>query len=583
MPHDGSLGEDPGILAGDELYSIEDNPIPLFSDAMFRIARGFQNTGAPWGGAHWGNLYKGIRDCNIFLENIGKVPDLTEIDRERWTAEAIFLKAYYHFYLLRMYGPIPLSKENLPISATPEEVKVSRNTVDDCFSYIVELLDQAIPGLTLTIVNPTDELGRITKPIAATLKAKILVTAASPLFNGNTDQATLVNNDGTKLFNQDVVPAKWDSAVIACKRAIELCHEANIGLYEYQTRATLSDTIMRELTIRHTFADKWNDEIIWANTQTSTGECQNIQQYSSPNLDAVKYFENFWFFAQLQPPLKIAEMYYTNHGVPIEDDKSWQSVDRFALRTGGDADSYYIKKGYTTIQLHFEREPRFYACLGFDGGIWYGQRIYGNDPSEYFYVACRMGGLHQKRREDYGPFTGYYWKKCIHYESNQPSMMIYTRENYPWTILRLADLYLLYAEAINEAEGTNGPNSSDLFHYIDLVRAKAGLEGVKYSYDNYASTKKYETQIGMQQIIHRERLIELSLEGQRFWDLRRWKEAPNEYAKNMVGYSVMESDPEKFYTQVTLLKQPFALRDYFWPISTLDIETNTNLVQNIGW
>jgi hypothetical protein len=154
---------------------------------------------------------------------------------------------------------------------------------------------------------------------------------------------------------------------------------------------------------------------------------------------------------------------------------------------------------------------------------------------------------------------------------------------YPWPIIRLADLYLLYAEAINEAEGPNGANSSELFKYIDLVREAAGLEGVKYSWDNYTDSQKYNDQEGMRQIIRRERLIELSLEGQRFWDLRRWKKVTEEYAKGIKGYKINESDPAKFYQQVLLFDQKFAFRDYFWPIATSVIENNRNIVQNIGW
>jgi hypothetical protein len=99
-------------------------------------------------------------------------------------------------------------------------------------------------------------------------------------------------------------------------------------------------------------------------------------------------------------------------------------------------------------------------------------------------------------------------------------------------MLRMADLYLLYAEAVNESEGPNGAHSSDMFRYIDLVRSRAGLPGVKKAWDDYSDTPgKYNTQAGMKEIIHRERLIELSFEGQRFWDLRRWKEVAAEYEK----------------------------------------------------
>jgi hypothetical protein len=306
---------------------------------------------------------------------------------------------------------------------------------------------------------------------------------------------------------------------------------------------------------------------------------------SSPNLNVAQYPDNENLRSHCAPPLKIAEMYYTNHGVPIEEDKAWQSLNTFDLREGSADEKYYIRQGYTTIQLNFDREPRFYACLGFDGGVWYGQKTEVNNPNpnDLFWIACRIGGLHQKRGYGWGPFTGYYWKKSVNYQSTQNSSNGYSYTPYPWPVIRLADLYLLYAEAINETEGPNGANSVEMFKYIDSVRSRAGLKGVKYSWDEYADNKKYDNKLGMQEIIHRERLIELSLEGQRFWDIRRWKEAPAEYAKNIEGFKLTASKPEEYYQRILLAQQKFSIRDYFWPIQTSILDENPNLVQNIGW
>jgi hypothetical protein len=584
MPGHGNLTTDPSIMGGDEYWSVIDQRLYLWNDQMFRIARGFQNASSPIGG-YWSVFYQGIRVCNIFLENVGTVPDLPEWERDQWIAEVKFLKAYYHFHLMRMYGPVPIVRENLSINALPEQVRVSRNPVDECFDYVVELLDEAIADLPPKVLDRNAELGRITKPIAAALKAKVMVTAASRLFNGNSDQATLKNKDGTQLFNQEYSVEKWELAAEACREAIQICHDADIRLYEHQSTVSLPDTIMRELTIRNTFTGKWNSEIIWANTQTTSAAIILLQMMSTTNLDAAHYPDNYQLAAHCAPPLKIAEMYYTNHGVPIEEDRAWRSLNTFDLRVGGAGERWYIRRDYTTIQLNFDREPRFYACLGFDGGIWYGQKAETNDPNpnDLFWIACRIGGAQQKKGHDYGPYTGYFWKKSVHYMSTQNSALGYSVTEYPWPIIRLADLYLLYAEAINEAEGPNGANSADMFGYVDLVREKAGLKGVKYSWDNYTDNKKYENQDGMRAIIHRERLIELSLEGQRFWDLRRWKEAPAEYAKNIEGFKVSAGKPEEYYQRMLIARQEFSIRDYFWPIQISTIEENPNLIQNIGW
>src|SRR5690606_13909502 len=115
------------------------------------------------------------RDCNIFLENITSVPDMEEWEKALWTSEVKFLKAYYHFWLFRMYGPIPLIRKNLPISASVEEVQVPRNTVDECVEYIVTLLDEAAQGLPARVENEVSDLGRISQAIALSVKAEVLM------------------------------------------------------------------------------------------------------------------------------------------------------------------------------------------------------------------------------------------------------------------------------------------------------------------------------------------------------------------------------------------------------------------------
>jgi hypothetical protein len=470
-----------------------------------------------------------------------------------------------------------------------DEVRITREPVDECFNYIIELLDEAIPRLPLTVANPMDEMGRICKPIAVSFKAKVAVYAASPLYNNNNDMKTLVNPDGTRLFKDmtsEEIAAKWDAAVVACREAIKICHEANFRLYKYQTIAELSDTIKTQLTLRQTFNEKWNSEMVWATTQTPNGDIQYFQSYSWPDFDTYGGWDHT---PVIQVAKKIADQFYTNHGVPIEDDISWQGIDPLTLRQGDDSHSYYIKKGYTTVQLHFDREPRFYAAIGFDGGLWFGQRNdqrhNGNDPNYYYYIRCRFGDPHGRKAnlESEGPYTGYWPKKFVHFESVQTGNLSNSFVNYPWTMLRLSDLFLLYSEALNEAEGPNGPNSADLFAFVDSVRAKSGLPGVKQAWNTYTNSRKYETKEGMRQIIQRERNIELALEGQRFWDIRRWKTAPAEYAKNIYGWAMRENSPENFYKPEVIMDQSFSERDYFWPIQTALIEQNPKLVQNIGW
>ncbi len=590
LTSEGNLDGDHGYMAGDELWSILDRRESggVWGGGIFNIARGLQNPSGPYGD-DWGGIYEGIRTCNILIDNIDKVPDLPEWEKLQWISEAKFLKAFYHFHLMKKWGPIPLIKENLDINASIEEVRVFRDPMDECFDYVIQLLDEAMPDLPIK-VQSREELGRITKPIAAAIKAKISVYAASPLFNNNQDQSTLIDKRGIQLFKTDKSPEeikkRWENAVIACKEAIDFAKEADHELYYHQSRVNISDTLMKELDLRNSFTEKWNPEIIWANTHTSLGANRNLQMAASPNLQWVQYPDMAGLYSHIQAPLKVAEMFYTNKGLPIENDKSWSGKNLYALRAGTDTEKWHIRKDYITVEVNFEREPRFYAFLGFDGGQWYGQKVETNNPlpADLFWVASRIGGSQQKKGHDWGPVTGYFLKKVIHYQSRQTSESEYDSITYPWPMMRLSDLFLLYAEAINEAEGPSGANSADMYFYLNEIRTRAGIPGIKEAWDSYSNSPgKYNNQVGMRDIIHRERLIELSFEGQRFWDLKRWKKSSVEFEKGIYGFKVLASKPEDYYQKVLLANQLFSQKDYFWPIRISNIEQNPNLIQNIGW
>ena len=594
MSGDGHQNTDPAVLGGDELWGVI-NPMATGSLGLNfygnDMAKGMQNAANPMF-ARWGYMYQALHDCNAFLDNIGLVPDLPPWEREQWIAEVKVLKAYYHFRLVQMYGPVPLIRENFPMDVDVSKVKVEREPVDDCFRYIVELLDEACTSyaLPLEVLNPADELGRITLPIALAIKAKVLVTAASPLFNGNNDQTTLRNRDGKQLFNPTYDPEKWQKAVVACREAIQACHAADIALYEYPNIGNrYTDTIATELSLRHAFTERWNSELIWANTQSlATVNRGGIIFGTIPVLNS--QITNYSYTSFWGMPLKIASMFYTHNGVPLEEDKTRDVNSLYDLRTAQGNERLYIRQGRGTVDLHFDREPRFYAWVGFDGGIWFGAgRIDDKNPSALRYLGLKIG--EPDGTIGTGVPTGYTPKKHIPVDAQMTAVATFSALSYAWPLIRLSDLYLLYAEAINEAEGPTGANSNEMFRYIDAVRARAGLKGVKESWDTYTNNPKYNNQTGMRQIIQQERLIELSFEGHRFWDVRRWKIAPDLYRTPLESWfmnvSIVDGTErevnEIMYTPQFLLQQKFGVRDYFWPIRNRDIDINPNLVQNIGW
>ncbi|WP_118197002.1 RagB/SusD family nutrient uptake outer membrane protein [Albibacterium indicum] len=577
LPKLSNIEKNPAFTAGDEIW-LHDNYIT----PGWQIAQGNQNLVDPflnyWQGTRSGDdLYQAIRDCNIFLENIGVVPDMEESERLRWIAEVKFLKAYYHFYLIRMYGPIPLKKENLPIDANPETVKVPRNTLDECFEYVVELLDESTADLPPKILNESTELGRITQPIALAVKAYILTTAASPLFNGNPDYANFKDKQGNLIFSTTYSAEKWERAKEACRLAIEAAETAGARLYYYSQSGqqyNVSPDMEIQMNIRNAVTEKWNDEIIWGHSNSMT---DNMQVQATPRgLDPANR-ASAGARGNAGVPIKIASMFYSKNGVPIEEDKAWDYAGRFNLRQASAEEDHLIKLGYTTANLNFDREQRFYASLGFDGGIWFGQGKFNEE--EAFFVSAKKGDPASNVTNSTFNATGYWAKKLVNY-TNVITATGYNREQYPWPTIRLANIYLLYAETLNES---NGP-SSEVYQWLDLVRERAGLAGVVDSWNQHSvNPTKPLNQDGLREIIHRERLIELALEGQRYWDLRRWKKATEELNKPITGWDIEQRTPEGYYREKVLFQQSFTTRDYLWPIRENELLANKNTVQNPGW
>lgn len=574
LPTESDTYSNPAILSGDEYWSWEamigyTEESTLYYPWM--IARGNQNTNSPYVNMYEGGLWQTIRKCNTFIENVKAVPGLRDMDIKRWTAEAKVIKAYCHFYLMRMYGPIPIIKESLDISADPEAVKFEREPWEKCVDYVVQLLDEALNDLPLKIANRQEELGRMTQPIVATLKAKVLVTSASPLFNGNSYYTDFMNRDGTLLFS-DYDPQKWVVAKDACQKAIEICHEAGLKLYEYSGGLQLTDMQRMEYTIRGGVTNKeWSDDLIWGSVKSPGAIQKYVQAYLDPDL----YQVGGHIHQALNVPLKIAKQFYTINGVPIEEDITWENKDLEKLRAATLEEGDVIKG--TTAELNFEREPRFYASLGFDRGVWYGSGRTVENPFVLQGLKNQTGNTGGSERVN---VTGYWAKKMVNLESYQNTKTSYVAIAYPWPILRLSDLYLLYAETLNEVEGPTG----DVYKYVNLVRERAGLGTVQDCWSKYSKmSSKYQNKDGMREIIQRERLIELAFEGQRFWDLRRWLLCGEYYETPISGWNYKQESAEDYYKETFIYMQSFTAKDYLWPISQSLLTKNPNLVQTKGW
>ncbi|GHT38950.1 starch-binding protein [Bacteroidia bacterium] len=543
----------------------------------WRIAKGEQTTNDPilnyWDGKNGGTaLFTAIRDCNIFLENIDKPTGIMSSEKERWIAEVKFLKAYFHFLLLRQYGPIPIIRENIPIGSSPDVVRVYRDPVEDVAAYIVSLLDDAADVLSPALDGgETEEMGRATKATVLAVKAQLLTMMASPLFNGNPYIRNYADKRGTLLFPQEADPRKWETAKTAIKAAIDCAElESYSRLFTYVSELPISSDIVQEMSLRGAVTERWNREIIWGSVKSD----ERLQALANVGTGAITVLVTG--FSSLAPTMEQAELFYTKNGLPITEDREYTGLypNIYATSVASEKDADYIRPGFETANLNFDREPRFYSSMTFDGGYFFGNSNSSRD------VSMKLGDYGGGISERYS-VTGYLPKKLVNRETTL-STSSWTCHWYSYPFIRLADLYLMYAEALNEVKAAP---DNEVYEYIDKVRERAGLKGVRETWTSAPSLHpEYITNKGrMRDIIHRERLIELAFENAPCWDILRWMEAETRWNKYIKGWNIYGGDAADYYQIRTVAASKFVYRDYFTPISQEALDRNPNLVQNPGW
>jgi hypothetical protein len=620
VPEYGNIQDNPGMAAGHETWHYTLNGDRWFNNPYaFKIALGLQNTTAPindyWDGEQGAKpMFRAIRECNIFLEyvsDLNRVSDLPAYERRRWIAEVKVLKAFYHYFLFQLYGPIPIVDTYVPVSASQEEVKVTRVSVNEIVDYMVKLIDDSYKDLPAQIFLVGTEMGRLTQPAALAIKAKILLLAASPLFNGNVKYANFKNKEGQNLIDQEYKREKWVAAAAAAKEAIQSALSNGHDLYDFNDASaiTLPDELRYGMNIRGAVTERFNKELVWSVGKQGTDRLQNESMAClRPNLEIAKVTAGVLQSrarATYAPTLETAELFYSKNGVPIYEDVEWEQngyyLNRYsteAIPANGPLGTYdYNMKadvggGLThTAVLNFRREPRFYGSLGFDGSTWYGHGWYSVAAgSTVNYVDAKKWRESGSKWGSLYSITGYFAKKLVHYENEITSQQQLIWE-YPFPIVRLADLYLMYAEALNESTEGSGVHP-DVYEYLRLVRERAGLKqgvlgqtvdvgDVRQAWAAYSNDPdKPLFKEGMREIIRHERRIELALEGQQYFDLRRWCTAETELSKPVRGWNINGETVEDYYSVTVIYIPPtFMNRDYLWPIKENDLQIDNKLIQ----
>ena len=472
----------------------------------------------------WGTAYGGIRKTNVFLAqaNEKNIPEVAKLGRYR--AEAKVLRAHYYFDLMKNYGGVPLFDTDITLKTDFSDVK--RATFQECTDFVVKDCDDAIaePNLPFRTIEE-GERGRMTKAVAYFIKASVLLFNASPLWNPEGDQG------------------KWAKAAKACKEAVDALETNGYGLYpDYEkffiTRPDKSQLPADKETILEAI-DSWGyGKQTWRMFGTIMFLMNEIPTFPSDK-------------SGLCPSQELIDTYEMADGqIPItgyKDERHTQPIINTA-------------SGYNDQNPYVNRDPRFYAS------IWYNGAHFGKVSGNEIYIESYVGGVHGISGIKQRSPTGYYLRKYV-----DPTMRTSGASKTLWRIYRLGELYLSLAEAENEA---NGPTQI-AYEAVNKVRHRAGMP------DLSANLTKEQ----FRDRIRRERRVEMAIEENRFYDIRRWKILP-EVSKFKTGMRWEKNDDGSLrQTRIVAVDcQPTADDKYYLlPIPLSETIRMPNVKQNPKW
>lgn len=529
----------------------------------------------PQGGNNF-QLYKGIRFAYMLLNNVDSVPDMTQSAKDQMKGEAYFLIAYLHWTLMQYYGPVVLITHEISLNADESELMLPRSTWDECAKFVAETFDKAASMLPPR-VNSSNDLGRATSVAAKAYKARCLVYTASPLVNGNSAYASFVNYDGTPLMSSEYDREKWNTAMKAVEEAIRLAEDNGYRLYEYAEAAGESDAERGRQNYYQCFVDEdWasNPEYIFAiGAQTpSNNAMQMIAPPRQWNPEEGDGYTADGFREYMNPTLQIVEAFLTDKGLPLWADP--RTKDGYAANRLLTADSDEV------AQLCKNRDPRFYATIGYDRGT------YTYNGQEDLVLRMRAGEQHgdtgDVTQEYSGSCTGFILQKFISKNTTyNEADKTFSFAQYPFPYLRLAELYLDYAEADFEYDGQLGAQGLE---YLNKVRHRAGLPDFE---DAWAEAGGMPSEEDMRRALHQENMSELACEGRLYHNLRRWNIAQDWLGEVPDVLNIKGESPAEYNSIAKMRESGTRVFEYpktVWlAIPLSELEVNFRLVQNPGY
>lgn len=487
--------------------------------------------GAWWGldNRSWSTKWTNISNCNIFFEHVDNVAFTDEAEKTKLVGQVRFIRAFEYWDLIARWGAMPIITKSFSINDRDEIVDQKRNTYKECIDFLVGELDQAAKELPANWSG--DDYGRATSVAALALKSRILLYAASPLMN----EDVKIPEVGFTTPEPD----RWQKAAKAATEALDAAQAAGNELYNLDGDPSKN---YQMIFMDNTAANK---ETLFARmgTNSAGGESiSNCDQYNNPNG-------------------------YGGWGgnCPLQE-----LVDAYEVVKDGVASKFDWNNPEEKANPYANRDPRFYATILYDGAKWMTRNV-----ETYFDVDSNGkitgGGKDTKFGNDSwnASPTGYNMKKFMD-EGYALNSWNFCARN--WIHLRMAELYLNKAEALYHTGDEEGAREA-----LKPIRERAGMPAVT------------ATGADLLEAIKNERRIEFAFEEHRYFDVRRWKEAPKYFGSTVHAITIKKYPDGKKTYEVDKLRsdvggdRKWDDKMYWLPIPKSEMDKNPNLVQNPGY
>lgn len=517
----------------------------------------------------WGLGWYGIRKCNMGLENLDKMQDATQEEKDLIKGQLLFFRGWFHFMFIQYFGGLPYIDYVLP---SDEKLTLPRLKYQECADKAANDFRQAADLLPIDWDNTTAgkrTLGknqlRINKIMALGYLGKNYLWAGSPLMN--------YESQGSKTYNTDYC----QKAAAAFAELLKYCEngEAPYSLVPFAQYYTNFYTMGQNWAIPGGTEAIFRGQYYGANS-SNWGTSKQYQPAIIEGGD-VKFI----------PTANYVDLYGMANGLPINTSNSASVAD--------------AKSGYDPQYPWKGRDPRFYNDIVFDGIKCIAGTMPAEEESNRYANLFHNGangspgpdnpGIGSYRNIATGSRTGYLLYKFIPRTANKYDQgYSYDRAlNIHLPYMRLADVYLMYAEAASEGYGSPSGKvasySKTAVDAVNFVRDRAGVGHVDAAYLNAS---------GFRGELRRERAVELAFEGHRFNDLRRWLLLTESPYTLKTGLFFDRAAPLNTATdpkdnrvlnirEQVLVERKFSEKHYWLPLKTNETNMYPEFEQNPGW